>query len=88
MNRAISFEFCLKWISFIFLDLFRIFIFKIQNHLQNHPKDKICPILAIGLLMLSAFIVERLKIKLFAIVRGCKSDFSLIFEDGWSISYS
>ena len=35
-----------------------------QNHLQNHPKGQICPVLTVGWLMLSGSIVE-----------GWKSDF-------------
>ena len=35
-----------------------------QNHLQNHPKGQICPVLTIGWYMLSDFVVE-----------GWKSDF-------------
>ena len=47
-----------------------------QNHLQNHPKGQICPILTVGWPMLSGFTVEdwksdfydssRLKIGLFS----------------------
>ena len=35
-----------------------------QNHLQNHSKGQICPVLTVGWPMLSGFIVE-----------GWKSDF-------------
>ena len=35
-----------------------------QNHLQNHPKSQICPVLTLGWPMLSGFVVE-----------GWKSDF-------------
>ena len=35
-----------------------------QNHLQNHSKDQICPGLTVGWPMLSGFVVE-----------GWKSDF-------------
>ena len=35
-----------------------------QNHLQNHSKDQICPVLTVGWPMLSGFVVE-----------GWKSDF-------------
>ena len=35
-----------------------------QNHLQNHPKGQICPVLTVGWPMLSGFVVE-----------GWKSDF-------------
>ena len=47
---------------------------KIENHLQNHPRGQICPVLTVGCPMLSGFVVEDWKSN-FAIVIGCKPDF-------------
>jgi hypothetical protein len=33
-----------------------------QNHIQNHPKGQICPILTVGWSMLSDFVVEGWKL--------------------------
>ena len=58
-----------------------------QNHLQNHPRGQICPVLTVGWPMLSDFVVEgwkldfcdssRVKIELFPRFKGCRWCFNL-----------
>ena len=54
---------------------------KIENHLQNHPKGQIYPVLTIGWPMLSGFVVEDWKLD-FCDSSSVKLDFSLIYSMG------